>query len=192
MHQEEQDLADAARVLAGDTSAFEGIVQRWQLRLVNLAWRFCRDRAAAEDIAQEVFLKVFRSLGGFRGQSAFSTWITAIAFNTCRSRIHTSGQPLLSLDPARAAAAGVTPLHELQERERNEMVHRAVLTLPERYRDAIVLFYFEEKDLAETARILGVAEGTLKARLHRGRDLLRRRCTVLEKSAPAGILMEES
>jgi RNA polymerase sigma-70 factor (ECF subfamily) len=196
MRHDDQDLADAARVLAGDTDAFEGIVRRWQSRLINLAWRFCRDRAAAEDMAQEVFIRVFRSLAAFRGESAFSTWITAIAMNTCRSRIQRYGQPLLSLDPARAAAAGLTPLRELQERERNEMVQRAVLTLPERYRDAIVLFYFEEKDVAETARVLGVSEGTLKARLHRGRDLLRRRCAALDESAPAGgsagMMAEES
>lgn len=194
MRQEEQDLADAARVVAGDTSAFEGIVARWQFRLINLGWRFCRDHSTAEDMAQEVFIKVFRSLATFRGQSSFSTWIIAIAVNTYRSRLKTQGQPLLSLDPARAAAAGLTPLHGLQERERSEIVHRAVLTLPERYRDAIVLFYFEEKDLAETARVLGVSQGTLKARLHRGRELLRRRCSSLESFAPgsARFSVEES
>jgi RNA polymerase sigma-70 factor (ECF subfamily) len=185
MRHDEQDLADAARVVAGDTSAFEGIVERWQLRLFNLAWRFCRNRATAEDMAQEVFIRVFRSLATFRGQSAFSTWITAIAVNTYRSRIRTLGQPTLGLEPTRTAAAEGNPLERLQERERNEVVQRAVLTLPERYRDAIVLFYFEEKDLAETARVLNVSEGTLKARLHRGRDLLRRRCSSLREFAPA-------
>ena len=63
MRQDEQDLADTARVLAGDAGAFQGIVERWQFRLVNLAWRFTRDRATAEDMAQEVFIKVFRSFG---------------------------------------------------------------------------------------------------------------------------------
>ncbi|MFN3322855.1 MAG: RNA polymerase sigma factor [Bryobacteraceae bacterium] len=181
MRQDEPDLVDAARVLAGDTSAFEGIVERWQHRLVNLAWRYSRDHATAEDMAQEVFLKVFRSLGSFRGQSAFSTWITAIALNTYRSRVRTLGQPHISLESAPAeSAAGA--LEEIQERERSEMVQRAVLALPERYRDAIILFYFEEKNLAETACILDVSEGTLKARLHRGRELLRQRCSKLEKS----------
>src|SRR5436189_1435557 len=92
MRQEEQDLADTARVLAGDAGAFQGIVERWQFRLVNLAWRFSRDRATAEDMAQEVFIKVFRSLASFCGESAFSTWITAVAVNTYRSRIRTHAQ----------------------------------------------------------------------------------------------------
>ena len=63
----------------------------------------------------------------------------------------------------------------MEDRQREEAVRRAVLTLPERYRDAILMFYFEEKDLAQTAKVLGIAEGTLKARLSRGRDLLKRK-----------------
>jgi RNA polymerase sigma-70 factor (ECF subfamily) len=179
MREEDQDAADAARVIAGDLSAFEGIVRRWQSRLLNMAWRFCRDRHRAEDMAQEVFVKAFRSLAKFRGESSFSTWLTAIALNTYRSRLRADGQPLLSLDPALTFTTEPGSLQMLQERERAEAVRRAVLTLPERYRDAILMFYFEERDLAESARVLGVAEGTLKARLHRGRELLRRRCANL-------------
>ena len=186
MPEEDQDAVDAARVVAGDLSAFEGIVRRWQRRLVNLAWRFCRDRATAEDMAQEVFVKIFRSIATFRGEAAFSTWLTAIAVNTYRSRLRAEGQPLLSLDPARTFDVEPGPLHGLVERQRAEAVRRAVLTLPQRYREAILMFYFEEKSLTEAARVLGVAEGTLKARLHRGRELLRRRCANL------GAAVEES
>lgn len=180
MREEDHDAEDAARVVAGDLSAFEGIVRRWQRRLISLAWRFCRDRAMAEDMAQEVFLKTFRSLRSFRRESAFSTWLISIAVNTYRSRLRAEGQPLLSLDPARILAAGQGS-HGPEERQRAEAVRRAVLTLPERYRDAIVMYYFEEKDVAEAARVLGVAEGTLKARLHRARELLRRRYANLEE-----------
>ena len=162
------------RVVAGDFSAFEGIVQRWQHRLVNLAWRFCRDRAMAEDMAQEVFIKVYRSLSSFRGESTFSTWLTSIALNTYRSRVRADSRQTVCLDPARTIAVA-TGTQDIEDRERNEAVRRAVLTLPERYRDAILMFYFEEKNLAETARALGIAEGTLKARLHRGRELLKRK-----------------
>jgi RNA polymerase sigma-70 factor, ECF subfamily len=183
MPKEDQDVADVARVVAGDLSGFEGIVQRWQHRLVSLAWRFCRDRATAEDMAQEVFVKVFRSLASFRGDSAFSTWLISIAVNTYRSRLRVEGPPLLNLNPARLLAAAPDTLRALEERQRAEAVRRAVLTLPERYRDAILVYYFEEKDLAESARVLGVAEGTAKARLHRGRQFLRRRCANLDPLA---------
>src|SRR5262245_38955023 len=179
MGQEDQDAADAARVIAGDLSAFDGIVRRWQHRLVTLGWRFCRDRTMAEDMAQDVFLKAFRSLAAFRGESRFSTWLLSIAVNTYRSRLRAEGPPLLSLDPTRLFAGERGPLHDLEDHQRAEAVRRAVLTLPERYRDAIVAYYFEEKDLAAASGVLGVAEGTLKARLHRARELLRRRCASL-------------
>lgn len=187
MKNEEEDVADAARVIAGDVAAFEGIVRRWQRRLISLAWRFSRDRSTAEDMAQEVFVKVFRSLARFRGDSAFSTWLIAIALNTYRSRISSEGQPLLSLDPARAFGTEPGVLQGLQQREREEALRRAVLALPQRYREAVVMYYFEERDLAETARILGVPEGTVKARLHRGRELLRSRCAQFEPVAAEAV-----
>lgn len=179
MHDDAQDRADIALAVQGDLPAFERIVVRWQHRVVNLAWRFCRDRETAEDIAQEVFLKVFRSLGGFREDAAFSTWMIAIAMNTCRSRIRRDGLPMGSVDLSRVPIDDADPGDRLEMERRAERIRHTVLTLPERYRDAVVLYYFEEKDLAESSRVLGVSEGTLKARLHRARDLLKRRCEAL-------------
>jgi RNA polymerase sigma-70 factor (ECF subfamily) len=175
----DEDNADVARVLAGDLEAFAGIVRRWQSRLLNLAWRFCRDRAMAEDMAQEAFLKAYRSLSSFRGEAAFSSWLTSVALNSYRSRLRAEGPPLLGIDLVQALAVAPAALEGLHDTERTEAVRRAVLLLPPRYRDAIVVFYFQERDLAESARILGIAEGTLKARLHRARELLRRRCAML-------------
>jgi RNA polymerase sigma-70 factor (ECF subfamily) len=145
----------------------------------------------AEDMAQEVFLKAFRSLASFRGDSAFSTWLISIAVNTCRSRLRAEGQPMLSLDPTRIIGGEPGLLQNLVANQSAEAVRRAVLMLPERYRDAIVAYYFEEKDLAAASRVLKVAEGTLKARLHRARELLRRRCAFLV-SRTAEPHMEES
>jgi RNA polymerase sigma-70 factor (ECF subfamily) len=83
----DEDAADVARVLAGDVSAFEPIVGRWQKPLVNLAYRFCRDRSRAEDTAQEAFLRAYRSLASWRHDAAFSTWLFALATNVYRSEI---------------------------------------------------------------------------------------------------------
>jgi RNA polymerase sigma-70 factor (ECF subfamily) len=178
MGKDDADADDVARVLAGDADAFEKLVRRWQHRLIALAWRYCRERALAEDMAQDVFLKVFRSLASFRGDSAFSTWLISVAVNTFRTRLRAEGQRPIALDAERLTTGRTD---EVEERQRAEAVRRAVLTLPERYRDAILVFYFEERDLSESARILGLAEGTLKARLHRGRELLRRKCADLEE-----------
>jgi RNA polymerase sigma-70 factor (ECF subfamily) len=179
----DEDADDARRVLEGDTAAFEGIVKRWQGRLINLAWRFCHDRTQAEDMAQDAFVKAFRALRTFRGESAFSTWLTAIAINSYRTALRDLEPAGVSLDfvtqSTRAARSGQgaepDALAGLQERERDSAVRQAVLKLPARYRDALVLYYFEEMNLTETARVLAIPEGTLKAQLHRGRELLRRR-----------------
>jgi RNA polymerase sigma-70 factor (ECF subfamily) len=191
----DQDAEAVARVLAGDVNAFEDIVRRWQRRLVNLAWRFSRDRAAAEDMAQEAFITAYKALPTFEGRSAFSTWLTSIALNSYRARMRRDGPPSLSLDlllgprPSslvlRPSTTAPSAAREYESRETSEAVRRAVLALPVRYRDALVLFHLQEMDLNETARVLGVKEGTLKARLHRGRELLRRRCEALGLTARA-------
>jgi RNA polymerase sigma-70 factor (ECF subfamily) len=167
------DALAIARVLAGDPSAFEAIVGRWQTPLVNLAWRFCRDRARAEEMAQEAFLRAWRNLAQFRGDSAFSTWLFSLATNLYRTELRRMPATPLSLDQIaeppdpRLAALGI------EDADRDESIRRAVLALPVKYRDALVLFYFHEQDVPDAARTLGVPEGTLKARLFRGRELLR-------------------
>ena len=81
------DQADVEKVLAGEIAAFEGIVRRWQGPLVNLAYRFCRDRARAEEMAQEAFLRAYRGLNRWRKEAAFSTWLFAVATNLYRSEL---------------------------------------------------------------------------------------------------------
>ena len=167
-----EDQADVARVVAGDVAAFEAIVRRWQRPLINLAYRFCRDRGRAEEMAQEAFLRAYRSLASWRGDAAFSTWLFAVAVNLYRSELRRI-PPMVSLEDvaephdARAMDAG------LEAEDRDRAVRRAVYSLPEKYREAIVLFYFHEMDLAATAQSLGLREGTVKARLFRGRAMLR-------------------
>jgi RNA polymerase sigma-70 factor, ECF subfamily len=176
------DAEAVRRVLAGDINAFEDIVRRWQGRLLNLAWRFSRDRGAAEAMAQDAFVAAYRALATFRGESAFSTWLTAVALNTYRARLRRDGRPSVPLDATRLLSAGPDAERQMLAERRTEAIRLAVTRLPPKYRDALVLFYFEEMDLAETARTLRLREGTLKARLHRGRALLKKRCAALHIS----------
>jgi RNA polymerase sigma-70 factor (ECF subfamily) len=167
------DQSAVEKVLAGDVSAFEGIVQRWQGPLINLAYRFCQDRGRAEEMAQEAFLRAYRALAQWRKDAVFSTWLFALATNLYRSelrRIPARNVPLQDVaEPAdsRASDGG------LEDRDRDRAVRRAVLALPAKYREALTLFYFHEMDVPAAARSLGLPEGTVKARLFRGRELLR-------------------
>jgi RNA polymerase sigma-70 factor (ECF subfamily) len=182
----DQDWVDVRRVLEGDLTAFENIVRRWQNPLINLAFRFCRDRQRAEDMAQDAFLQIYRKLNTFEGKAAFSTWIFAISLNIYRSTMRRKSFPVEYLDVLAEMASGQLPHIQMEQQEREELVRRAVTALPPRYRDAVIVFYFREKDLTETAAILGVPEGTAKAWLHRGREILRRkldRGTALSETA---------
>jgi len=169
------DQADVDRVLAGDISAFEGIVRRWQGPLVNLAYRFCRDRGRAEEMAQEAFLRAHRALGQWRKDAVFSTWLFALATNLYRSELRRIPARIVSVSlediaeprDARASDGG------LEDHDRDLAVRRAVGALPAKYREALILFYFHDMDVTTAARSLGLPEGTVKARLFRGREILR-------------------
>jgi RNA polymerase sigma-70 factor (ECF subfamily) len=172
-NQAKEDEATVDRVLAGDVAAFAGIVHRWQGPLINLAWRFCRDRSRAEDLAQEAFLRAHRNLGQWRRESTFSTWLFALAANVYRTEIRRI--PALTL-----SISEITEPHDpresttgFEDADEAENLRRAVLALPARYRDALLLYYFHEQDVAAAAHTLAVPEGTIKARLFRGREMLR-------------------
>ena len=166
-----EDQADVAKVLAGEIAAFEGIVRRWQSPLINLAYRFCRDRGRAEEMAQEAFFAPIADCRNGR-DCAFSTWLFALATNLYRSelkRIPAGAMPLEDIAEPRDPRAIDGGLEEL---DRDRAVRRAVDTLPAKYREALICFYFQEMDVPTAAAGLGIAEGTLKARLFRGRKML--------------------
>ncbi|MGA3136374.1 MAG: RNA polymerase sigma factor [Terracidiphilus sp.] len=174
------DLADVDRVLAGDLAAFEGIVRRWQGPLINMAWRYCRDRGRAEEMAQEAFLRAWRGLAHWRRESSFSTWLFALASNVFRSELKRFPTETLPLEAAPEPSRPATQHNTLSKELSRGAVRRAVLALPLRYREPVILFYFHETDVAAAARTMGLPEGTLKARLSRARTLLRQRFPHLE------------
>jgi RNA polymerase sigma-70 factor, ECF subfamily len=178
-----EDLADVERVLAGEVQAFEGIVRRWQGPLVNMAWRYCRDRNRAEDMAQEAFLRAWRGLAGWRRESSFSTWLFALAANVFRSELQRFPTVNVPLEDGPEPAVPATQHEGLAEKQCQESVRSAVLALPKRYREPVVLYYFHEMDVAAASRTMRLPEGTMKARLARGRELLRKRFPHLSKQS---------
>jgi RNA polymerase sigma-70 factor, ECF subfamily len=167
------DQGDVEKVLAGDVSAFEGIVRRWQGPLVNLAYRFCRDRGRAEEMAQEAFLRAYRALSQWRKDAAFSTWLFALATNLYRSELRRIPARTVPLEDVAEPKDSRAFDGGLEEQDRDRAVRRAVFALPAKYREALILFYFHDMDVPAAARSLRLPEGTVKARLFRGRELLR-------------------
>ena len=167
------DQSDVARVLAGDPSAFEGIVRRWQSPLINLGYRFFRDRSRSEDMAQEAFLRAFRSLHSWRQESAFSTWLFALATNLYRTELRRHPLRTLAFDDIHEPIDPRDQDGGLQLRNQQAAIQQAVHSLPPKYRDVLILYYFHEMDVQTTARSLEIPEGTAKAHLFRARTLLR-------------------
>jgi RNA polymerase sigma-70 factor (ECF subfamily) len=185
------DLQAVARVLAGEVEAFELIVRRWQTPLINMAWRYCRDRHRAEELAQEAFVRAWRGLASWRQESAFSTWLFALAANVFRSDLKRFPAVSVPFEEAAEPSTAARQHDILSEAQLCESVRSAVLALPQRYREPVVLFYFQEMDVDQTARIMKLPPGTVKARLSRARDLLRQRFPQLGRTLaahPSGLL----
>ena len=129
---------------------------------MNLAYRFCRDRGR---LAQEAFLRAYRSLERWRREAAFSTWLFALATNLYCSELQRIPTRTVALDDVLEPTDPRSLVIGPEEEERDRAVRRAVDTLPQKYRETLILFYFHDMDIASTARRLALPEGTIKARL---------------------------
>jgi len=148
---------------------FERLVDEYRDRVFRLACSLLSDPAAAEDATQEIFLKIWRALPDFRGDSAISTWIYAIARNTCLTRRRTAvNERTCSLDEANAAAFASTDPPPAVESD----LRAAIGRLPDKYRRVLVLFYLEDRSYQQVALAMGLPMGTVKTFLHRAKKEL--------------------
>lgn len=160
----------------GDTLAFARLVGETQTSVYNLAYSVLHDREEAQDMTQEVYLKVWRALPSFRGESRFSSWLYRITVNACLNRRRQLRKDLVVVDREDSieglVAYGGDPLKEALTKERNEWVWAAVDRLAEKYRLVITLFYQEQLSYQEIAEMLSLPLGTIKAHLNRAREAL--------------------
>jgi RNA polymerase sigma-70 factor (ECF subfamily) len=178
----EQELID--RMQAGDASAVADLSAVYGARIHQLAFRYMKNWEDAEEVAQDVLMKVFRKIDAFRGDAALSSWIYRITFNTAMSRLRTgrtgraaeqqrpdsTAAPSLQSDPADWST--LADDHVLR-REMREQLIAALRTLPEVYRTPVLLRDLQGLSTEEASQILHVKPQTLKSRLHRGRLILR-------------------
>lgn len=146
------------------------MVDEWQLPLLRLCYLQLRDKGLAEDAVQETFLKAFRNFGTFRGDCSEKTWLTRIAVNTCRDMQRGSWFRHIDrrVTPDMLPEAAVSPKEEQLE------LTLAVMKLPVKYREAILLYYYQDMDTTEIGEVLGIAQSSVSNRLKKGRELLRR------------------
>jgi RNA polymerase sigma-70 factor, ECF subfamily len=175
-----------ARVVAGDVDAFEYFVKTYQKRITRFVFTLLRDPSDADCVTQDVFVKAFRALPEFKGESAFETWLTRIAINTVRDRIRrrrpvVSFSDLRDLDdddgpeipPWLDPAAGTSPERDLLSGDIRRRIAVALITLSPRQRSIFVMKHYEEKSIAEIGDATGLDEGTIKSHLFRAARKLR-------------------
>ena len=174
------------RCLRQDETAWQLLVERHSHRVLNIAYQFTGRREEAEEIAQEIFLRVFRSLHRFDQSTSFLPWLVRVSRNLCideyRSRVREKAALVgEEPDPERTADPRSSPERSLREREQEERIRIALQRLPEDLRVALVLRDLQGLSYSEIAVSMQVAEGTVKSRIHRARLEL---AEVLAKESP--------
>ncbi len=178
------DASLVDRLRRGDPRAFEDLVIAYQHRVFGVALRMLGNRAEAEELAQEVFLRVHRAIGEFRGEAKLSTWLYAIASRLCLNRL-ASGERRMARhgDEAltRLASREISPAEEVERSELETALHRAIAALSDERRMVVVLRDLEGLSYEEIAAALELELGTVRSRLHRARMDLREK---LERFLP--------
>ncbi len=177
------------RCLAGDAAAWEEIVQRYHRRIYNICYRFAGSADDAQDLTQDVFIRMYRTLSSYDvGRGAFQTWVTTITRNLLVDHFRKTKQDRVtdSLDSTASEHEDLLPLSEriadkgsppdakVQSRETGEAVHNALQKLSPELREAVILRDLQDMDYRDIAGVLRVPEGTVKSRINRGRAELAR------------------
>jgi RNA polymerase sigma-70 factor (ECF subfamily) len=174
------DLELVQRVQAGDKKSFDVLVLKYQHKVINLVMRYMHDPDTAQDVAQEAFIKAYRGLKNFRGESAFYTWLYRIAINTAKNHLVSQGRraPTNDIDADEAEQFEgesalkeyATPENEMLRDEIQMMVSQAIDALPDDLRTAIVLRELEGMSYEEIAEAMDCPIGTVRSRIFRARE----------------------
>jgi len=179
------------RCLRKDNAAWETLVERYRRKVFHIAYKFTGRHAEAEDLMQEILLKVFKSLDKFNQDADFSTWLGSVSRNYCIDHYRASKrekevlvEDLVAFDLA--VATGTNPQRVLEDRDRRSFLRRGLELLPDKLREAVVLRDLQGLTYQEMAEQLGLPEGTVKSRINRGREELSRLLLRAQQAARRG------
>ena len=171
-----------ARVQRGDKTAFDLLVRKYQHKVAKLVSRYVRDRREVEDVTQEALIKAYRAIGGFRGESAFYTWLYRIAVNTAKNYLESMGRRPpgsdVEVEGAELIESGdglrdqATPERQMLTDEIASTVHRVIENLPADLRTAITLREIEGLSYEEIAQVMDCPIGTVRSRIFRAREAI--------------------
>jgi RNA polymerase sigma-70 factor (ECF subfamily) len=185
------------RLKRRDEAAFNELIELYQAKIFRLVFRMIGDRGEAEELAQDVFVTVFKSIDGFRGDSKLSTWLYRVASNHCKNRIKYLGRRAQSskkefdevadrdaIESGTMSTSAQVPRPDelMQARQMEGFIRRALAELDDEQRELVVLRDIENMTYEDIQNVTGLAEGTVKSRLHRARQALQKRVFELSKS----------
>ena len=184
MSEREVDQLLVERVQRGDKDAFDILVRKYQNKIVSLIGRYIHDHAETLDVAQEAFIKAYRAIGKFRGDSAFYTWMYRIAINTAKNHLVAQGRrpPASDIDPQDAEQFegfnrlkhSDTPEREMVRTEIQDRIYATIQALPDELRTAITLREIEGLSYEEIAEAMDCPIGTVRSRIFRAREAIER------------------
>ena len=176
------DQALIERVQQGDKKAFDILVLKYQVRIIKLVSRFVRNADDAQDVAQEAFIKAYRALKNFRGESAFYTWMYRIAINTAKNHLVSSSrkattsavdaQDAEQYEGADWLKEYATPEKELMASEIKQVIHKSIAALPDDLKEAITLREMEGLSYEDIAAVMDCPIGTVRSRIFRAREAI--------------------
>ncbi len=171
--------------IEGDEAAYTKLLENYRGAIYNLIYKMVRNREETEDLVQEAFMKAFKALPSFNEDYAFSTWLYKIAINNCidhmrkkRLKTYSMNRPVQSRDgelDREFPDTSMSPDKNILSSEKARILEAAIAELPENYRVVIILRHAEEKSYEEIAQILNLPLGTVKARIFRAREMLKRK-----------------
>jgi RNA polymerase sigma-70 factor (ECF subfamily) len=178
------DVALVNALKSGNTNAFRFLVDKYRNLVWHMVLRMTNRQEDAEDLCQEIFIRVFKQVDKYRGDAKLSTWIGSIAYNACIDNLRKKKREVLStagsIESIDLARADVAPLlGNIDRGAITKLVHRIIEKMPLQYRTVITLFHLEEFSYQEIEEITGMPEGTVKSYLSRGREIIRIKMTEL-------------